>query len=585
MDIFNFLSLLGGLSFFLYGMKMLSGGLENLAGGRLEAILRKLTDKPIKGLLLGAIITAAIQSSSAVTVMLVGLVNSGIMTFSRTIAVIMGSNVGTTVTAWILSLSGIEGEGILVRLLKPENFAPIAALVGIILVSVAKRKGRREVGVVLIGFAVLMSGMTLMSDSVKPLSELEGFRESLLWFKNPILGILVGAVLTGVIQSSSASIGILQALSLTGRLDYAVAFPIVLGQNIGTCITALLSSIGVGRPARKVALFHVIFNLMGAVVAATLVYGADLVFNFAFFDYTADPAGIALIHTAFNVFATVLIFPARNLLERFIDMIIKPEREEKGARVPFIDERLLSTPSVALSECDRLGDEMARLAHETAGAAIRLYGEESKSREEPEAILAGERLLDKYEDVIGSFLVKLSSKKITVRDSRTVSKLFHSIGDFERIGDHSQNLVESFEEIKSKSISFSPPARRELDLLTRALNEILGLTFTSYSKGDTADASLVEPLEEVIDSIIKRIRENHIDRLRDGACTITQGFILSDLLNDFERISDHCSNIAVTLIEAEEGRYKSHEYLKQTKREDNRRFLALYNEFYERFKL
>lgn len=586
MDIFNILSLFGGLSFFLYGMRMLSGGLENIAGGRLEATLRRLTNKPVKGLLLGAVITAAIQSSSAVTVMLVGLVNSGIMTFSRTIPVIMGSNVGTTVTAWILSLSGIEGDSLAVRLLKPENFAPIAALVGIVLLTISKRKGRREIGTVLIGFAVLMSGMTLMSDSVKPLAELEGFRESLLLFTNPLLGILVGAVFTGIIQSSSASVGILQALSLTGRVNYSLALPIVIGQNIGTCVTALLSSIGVGRSARKVALFHVLFNLIGAAVTTALIYGFDLAIDFALFDRAADPVGIAIAHTLFNVFSTIVLFPARNVLDRLTDKLLKPDSNETDTHAPFIDERLLTTPSVAVSECDRLGDEMARLARSISIEAVALYGADGKSREGSHvSILEGERRLDKYEDIIGSFLVKLSSKKITSHASNTVSKLFRSIGDFERIGDHSQNLVESREEINSKSIVFSQPARRELDLLARALREIIDRTFEAYAKDDVSEASLVEPLEQVIDSLIKKIRENHIKRLRDGACTIVHGFVLSDVLNDFERISDHCSNIAVTLIESRSGRNESHEYLKQTKREDNRRFLALYKEFYEKFKL
>lgn len=547
MDIFSVFTLCGGLAFFLYGMSVMSSGLEKAAGGRLEQMLKKMTANPFKSLLLGAGITIAIQSSSAMTVMLVGLVNSGIMELSQTVGVIMGSNIGTTLTAWILSLAGIESDAVWLRMLKPESFSPIVAFIGIILIMVSRDDRRRSAGSIMVGFAVLMYGMELMSDSVSPLADMPQFSAILTAFTNPILGVVVGAVFTGVIQSSAASVAILQALSLTGGITYGMALPIIMGQNIGTCVTALLSSIGVNRNARRVAVVHISFNLIGTVVFLVLLFGADLFFHFPFMDVQIDPVGIAMVHSIFNIATTLMLLPFSKQLVRIANMVIPDVAGEQ--KFTFVDSRLLATPSVAIAECNNKTVEMAKIAEETIVKALSLldrYDEKVAGE-----VKVNEDKLDLYEDKLGTTLVQLSSKALSDTDSRKVSKQLHTIGDFERIGDHAVNLWKAAEEIHVKGIHFSSQAEEELRTLTAALKEILDITTEAFSRDDIRLAKQVEPLEQVIDCLIADIKSNHIVRLQNGHCTIEMGFVLSDILTNCERVSDHCSNIAVAQIETE----------------------------------
>ena len=581
MDIFSLFNLCGGVAFFLYGMSVMSSGLERIAGGRLEQLLRKMTDNPVKSLLLGAGITVAIQSSSAMTVMLVGLVNSGIMELGQTIGVIMGSNVGTTLTAWILSLAGIQGESLWLRLLKPEVFSPVAALVGIILIMSGKSDRRRSAGNILVGFAVLMFGMELMQDAVSPLADMPEFSAVLTAFTNPFLGVLVGAVFTGIIQSSAASVGILQALSLTGSVTYGMALPIIMGQNIGTCVTALLSSIGVNRNARRVAVIHVSFNLIGTAVCLLGFYGSDLIFHYAFMDAAIDPVGIAMTHSVFNIATTALLLPFTKQLERLAYRVVAETPEEQP--VTLVDSRLLATPSVAIAESGNKTVEMARLARETILKALSLLDRyDDKTAEE---IRANEDRLDMYEDKLGTFLVGLSGKALSEADSRRVSKQLHTIGDFERIGDHALNLLGTAREIRDKGIRFSPSAQKELETLLAALREILDITTRAFAEDDLDLARRVEPLEQVVDCLIAEIKSNHIARLQNGNCTIELGFVLSDLLTNCERVSDHCSNIAVAQIETAQNVYDAHQYLSGVKSNGDAGFQREFQADLERFHL
>lgn len=575
MDIFSVFTLCGGLAFFLYGMSVMSSGLEKAAGGRLEQMLKKMTANPFKSLLLGAGITIAIQSSSAMTVMLVGLVNSGIMELSQTVGVIMGSNIGTTLTAWILSLAGIESDAVWLRMLKPESFSPIVAFIGIILIMVSKDDRRRSAGSIMVGFAVLMYGMELMSDSVSPLADTPQFSAILTAFTNPILGVVVGAVFTGVIQSSAASVAILQALSLTGGITYGMALPIIMGQNIGTCVTALLSSIGVNRNARRVAVVHISFNLIGTVVFLVLLFGADLFFHFPFMDVQIDPVGIAMVHSIFNIATTLMLLPFSKQLVRIANMVIPDVAGEQ--KFTFVDSRLLATPSVAIAECNNKTVEMAKIAEETIVKALSLldrYDEKVAGE-----VKVNEDKLDLYEDKLGTTLVQLSSKALSDTDSRKVSKQLHTIGDFERIGDHAVNLWKAAEEIHVKGIHFSSQAEEELRTLTAALKEILDITTEAFSRDDIRLAKQVEPLEQVIDCLIADIKSNHIVRLQNGHCTIEMGFVLSDILTNCERVSDHCSNIAVAQIETEQNAYQAHEYLNGVKNAGNEDFQQSFDHY------
>ncbi len=578
----SIIMLFGGLAFFLYGMHVMSTGLEKMSGSKLEKVLKQSTSNPFKSLLLGAGITIAIQSSSAMTVMLVGLVNSGIMALGQTIGVIMGSNIGTTLTAWILSLNGIESsENLFLNLLKPENFSPVIALVGIGMIMLAKRQKLKDIGNIFVGFAVLMYGMVLMGDAVEPLSEMEGFSDMLTAFTNPILGVLVGAVFTGVIQSSAASVGILMTLSLNGQVTFGMAIPIIMGQNIGTCVTALISSIGVNKNAKRVAVVHIAFNLIGSIVGLVLIYGLNLIFHFTFLDNVISPVGIAACHSIFNICTTALLLPFSKQLEKLANLVVRDSKTKE--KYTFIDQRLLDTPSFAISECNNRTVDMAQIAKETILNAIHLFDNYDEST--CEAILKQEESLDRYEDKLGTFLVRLSSKELSDSDSHQVSKMLHTIGDFERIGDHAVNLLKVAQEIHDKKIQFSHEAKRELSVLTAALKEILDITTRAFSDDDLQLATKVEPLEQVIDELIAKIKFNHIERLQRGNCTIELGFILSDVLTNYERVSDHCSNIAVAMIEVEHDSFKTHKYLGQLKSDENLEFSLEFNDYKEKYAL
>ena len=555
MDIFSVFTLCGGLAFFLYGMTVMSKSLEKIAGGKLERMLKRMTSNPFKSLLLGAGITIAIQSSSAMTVMLVGLVNSGIMELGQTIGVIMGSNIGTTLTAWILSLSGIESSNVFIKMLKPENFSPVLALIGVIFIMGSKKQKRRDIGRILVGFAILMYGMELMKDSCAPLADMPGFADMLTAFNNPLLGVAVGAIFTGVIQSSAASVGILQALALTGAVTYGMAIPIIMGQNIGTCVTALLSSIGVNRNAKRVAVVHISFNIIGSVIFLILFYGGNMLFPFGFLSMTTGAVGIAFCHTVFNVCTTLMLLPFSRQLEKLAVRAVKDDN--KSEDFAFLDPLLMRTPSVAISECVAMTNRMGELAHETLLLAIQQFSSYTEERETQ--ILENEDKLDIYEDKLGNYLVTISQHGVSMVDMRTVSRLLHAISDFERIGDHALNLQDSAKELHEKGIRFSDIAVAELQVMIRALDEIMDKAFASFAADDVDTAYEVEPLEETIDRLTEEVRRRHILRLQAGECTIQLGFILNDLLTNLERVSDHCSNIAMSVIE-EQSAMDRHAY-------------------------
>lgn len=579
MDVFSFFTLGGGLALFLYGMNVMSQGLSRIAGGRLESILKKMTATKLHSLFLGFAITAAIQSSSAVTVMLVGLVNSGIMELGQTIGVIMGSNIGTTVTAWILSLIGIQGDNFFVKIVNPSNFSPVLALVGVIMTMSAKKSKHKDIGTIMIGFAILMFGMGFMSDAVKPLTESPQFAKILLAFNNPFLGILTGFVLTAIIQSSSASVGILQALSLTSSLTYGMAIPIIMGQNIGTCITAIISSIGVSKNAKRVAVIHVLFNLIGTAVCLVLFYVGHALFKFPWIETTIGPLGIAISHTIFNVLTTIFLLPFSNKIVLVARKIIRAEGHESS----FLDERLFRTPPVAIQECRNKTDEMARLAIGNVSSAMELIF--NYDEDKAEKIDKIESQIDKFEDKLGSYLVKLSGFELSDTDSRMISTLLHTIGDFERIGDHATTILQAAREIKDKDIVFSDTAMVELNHIKSALDEIVSITLAAFVDDNLEKAREVEPLEEVIDDLTDLIKTRHINRLQSGECTIEHGFVLNDMLISFERISDHCSNVAAALIELENYSFERHKYLRRLKTRDDENFKALYQEFSSKYGL
>nr|WP_325252640.1 Na/Pi cotransporter family protein [uncultured Oscillibacter sp.] len=564
MDIFSLFTLCGGLAFFLYGMTTMSKSLEKMAGGKLERLLKRMTSNPFKSLLLGAGITIAIQSSSAMTVMLVGLVNSGVMEIGQTIGVIMGSNIGTTLTAWILSLTGIESGSVLVNMLKPENFSPLLALAGVVLIMGSKKQRRRDIGRILVGFSILMYGMELMKNSVSPLADMPEFSQILTAFRNPLLGVLVGAVFTGVIQSSAASVGILQALALTGSITYGMAIPIIMGQNIGTCITALISSIGVNRNARRVSVIHISFNVIGTAAGLILFFGGNMLLHYTFMDLPVGAVGIAFCHTVFNVVTTALLLPFSRQLERLARRLVSDET--KAEEFAFLDPLLLRTPGVAISECVSMTNRMGALARDNLLLAIRQLSDFSETRENQ--IVENEDKLDIYEDRLGSYLVQVSQHGVSMDDIRTVSRLLHAIGDFERIGDHALNLQDSARELHERGLTFSGPAEAELQVLISALEDILEAALNCFTAADAVAAQSIEPLEETIDRLVDEIRSRHIIRLQTGACTIQLGFVLNDLLGNFERVSDHCSNIAVSVIEEKSGDVSRHAYLHELTSED-----------------
>ncbi|MBQ7091977.1 MAG: Na/Pi cotransporter family protein, partial [Clostridia bacterium] len=544
MTIFNVLSLIGGLSLFLFGMNIMGNALEKRAGSRLKKILASLTSSPIKGLMLGLAVTAVIQSSSATTVMVVGFVNSGIMTLRQAINVIMGANIGTTVTAWMLSLTGISGDSLFIQLLKPTSFTPILALIGAVMYLFLKDVRKKDTGEALLGFAVLMFGMDAMSAAVKPLAAVPEFGNILIMLSNPIFGVLAGALLTAIIQSSSASVGILQALSATGQVTFGSAIPIIMGQNIGTCVTALLSSVGTTKGARRAAMVHLYFNILGTVVLLILFNIANGIFDFAFVHESANQAGIAIVHTVFNLSCTALLFPFGKQLERLACATVRDDGQ--ADELQMLDERLLATPAAAIMRCTDLTHKMARkscTALADALAILRNY--DSKAAQK---IYDTESKVDEYEDKLGDFLVKLSAEDMNADDSREASTLLHLIGDFERISDHAVNLVESAEELNSKGLSFSAQGKKEIEVLYCALEEILQLTQTAMCERDMQAAALVESLEQVIDHLKKTIKMQHVMRLKNGQCTIEVGFVLNDILTCMERTSDHCSNIAACIL-------------------------------------
>ena len=565
MDIFSVFTLCGGLAFFLYGMTVMSNSLEKMAGGKLERLLKVMTANRFKALLLGLGITIAIQSSSAVTVMLVGLVNSGVMELGQTIGVIMGSNIGTTITAWLLSLTGIESDNIIMNMLKPKNFSPLLALIGVLLIMAAKKQRRKDVGTVLIGFSILMTGMELMSGAVKPLAEVPEFTSLMTSFSNPILGILFGAAFTAVIQSSSASVGILQALALTGAVPYSTAIPVIMGQNIGTCITAIISSLGANNSARRVSMIHISFNILGTLIFSILFYGINALFPLAIMDQAAGVAGIAICHTVFNVFTTMTLLPFAKQLERLARKLIKDDN--KKTEFAFLDPLLLRTPSVAVNECIAMANRMGEVAHQNLLLGIQQLSFYSETRETQ--MLENEEKLDIYEDRLSDYLVQISQHGVSADDSQTVSRLLHAIGDFERIGDHALNLQESAKEIHDKGVQFSVSADTELNSLLSAIIEIMDFAFKSFSANDATLAKSVEPLEETIDHLTGNIRLRHIRRLQTGECTVQLGFIHSDLLTNFERVSDHCSNIALSVLEAQDLTMDRHAYLHDLKKDSD----------------
>ncbi len=577
-DIIVMISLLcGGLAFFMYGMNVMSSGLEKMAGGKLEGMLRKATSNPFKSLGLGAGITIAIQSSSAVTVMLVGLVNSGIMLLGQTIGVIMGSNIGTTLTAWILAFNGTDTEGSpILTLLKPEVFALVFALIGIAVTMFSKKEKHHSIAYIVVGFAVLIYGMEMMGDAMKPFRDVDEatFSQVLRLFENPLFGVAVGAIFTGIIQSSAASIGILMTFAAipTLNITFAMAIPIIMGQNIGTCVTALISSFGVTKNAKRVSVVHILFNIVGTVVFLALYLIADGIFDFAFSGKTVDGFDISLIHTIFNVAATALLMPFAKVLEKAAYLLVKDSEEKETFE--FIDQRLLATPSIAIAECDRKTTEMAKIAQKTLKNAMGLIWDYDEAL--AKKVAKEEDQLDFYEDKLGTCLVQLSSRALSDGDSKRVSKQLHTIGDFERIGDHAVNLLKTAEEIHQKQVAFSAQAVAELQVVTQAISEIVDLTVDSFAKEDIEGATRVEPLEQWIDHLIAEVKVRHIERLQNGKCTIQLGFILSDILNNYERISDHCSNIAVALIETKQNAYEAHEYLNGVKQAGDPEFESAY---------
>ena len=573
------LLLIGGLAFFLFGMNVMSDGLRKVAGGSLERSLKKITDNRWMAMLLGFIITIAIQSSSAMTVMLVGLVNSGIMQFGQTIGVIMGSNIGTTVTTRITSLSGITGSGV-ASMLKPENFAPVVALIGIALITLSKKPRRHDFGRILVGFAILMYGMVMMGNSVKELKDSPSFTALLTAFNNPFVAVLISTIFTGVIQSSAATISIVQNLALSGNITYNMAIPLVLGANIGTCVTALISSVGVNKSAKKVSIVHIIIKIIGTIVCMGLFYGADLIFHFSFKNSEITIFGVAMVHTVFNVVNTVILFPFWKHLERLTNLLVRPSKATE--ETAFLDERLLSTVSIAVAEANGRTNKMAKIARSTLLTAVGLL--QSYDEKAAATVLKNEDDLDLYEDKLGTFLVKLARKSLSEKDSQEVSKMLHTIGDLERLGDHAVNLLRSAEEIHDKKINFSAQAREELDNLTAALTEILNVTIDSFCEEDLEMARHVEPLEQVIDLLIAEAKSAHVERLQSGVCTIEMGFVLSDLLTNYERVSDHCSNIAVALIETHAGSFGTHEYLNAVKETGSHEFAEIYRDYKEKYR-
>ncbi len=575
MGISEILELLLGLVLFLYGMTVMGNALEKCAGHRMKSILGKMTSNTFKGFLLGLGVTLLIQSSSATTVMVVGFVNSGLMTLGQSIGVIMGANLGTSVTAWLISMTSIEASGIL-SLFKPSTFTPILAVIGIILFMFQKNAKRKDIGLIMIGFAILMFGMDTMSGSVAGLKENEAFTSVLTAFSNPILGVLVGTVFTAIIQSSSASVGILQALTTTGAVSYATAIPVIMGQNIGTCVSAMISSVGASKNARRAAIIHLSFNVIATLIILPVYYALNMIFEIPFVQGYADPVGIAVVHTVFKIFALVLLMPASRLLEK-LAMKILPESKAEG-ETELLDERLFATPAVAIEQSRIVATEMADISIRSMKDALAMLNKPFSAKEAT-ALREAEDKVDLYEDKIGTYLVKVSALELSEEDSTQANELLRLIGDIERISDHSVEVIASLEEMHEKGLDFSADAKRELTVMTDAVSEILDLALTAIQKRDLAAAAMVEPLEQVVDALRDKIKKQHISRLQKQECTIEMGFILADLLNSLERISDHCSNIAGCMLEMSHESMDMHQYLRSVKAGEEQGF----NHYFEYF--
>ncbi len=589
MSIFMVLSLIGGLALFLYGMQMMGDGLKKVSGGKLEMILEKLTSNKIMAVLLGAGVTAVIQSSSATTVMVVGFVNSGIMSLSRAVGVIMGANVGTTVTAWILSMTEITGQSLFLQLLKPSSFSPILAIVGVAILMVSKKEKQRDGATIMLGFAILMFGMEMMSGAVEPLAESEEFQDVLLMFANPVLGMLVGCGFTILIQSSSASVGILQALSATGAVTNLSAIPLIMGANVGSTTTALISSIGASRNAKRAALVHFYFNIIKTVTFMVLFYSLNAVFHFAFANEPATAVGIAVIHSSFNIAAAIVFTPVSAIFEKMAYVTLPKLESEEEDKIPakseiqILDPRFLETPGYALEQCKNAAIDMANYSREALFLAIdqiRKFDKKGAAR-----VINLEELVDHYEDELGSYLVKLSSRHLSEKDSQELSVLLHCIGDFERISDHAINIMESAREMNDKNLSFSKKAEEELAVFTSAIKDIVNTSILVFQEEDLKLALQVEPLEEVIDHLNAEVKKRHIKRLRKGKCTIEMGFILSDISTNYERVSDHCSNIALCLLQLNEDNFDTHMYQENISSSDNEEFNEEYKRLRTRYQL
>ena len=582
MDIFSIFTLIGGLAFFLYGISIMSSGLEKIAGGKLEKLLKKMTSSPLKGLLLGAGITAVIQSSSATTVMLIGLVNSGLMELSQTISVIIGTNIGTTITAWILSLSGIDaGASMILKLLKPESFTPILAFIGVCMIMAAKSNKNKSIGSVMVGFAILMFGMGLMSSSMAPLSQNDDFKNMMIAFTNPFLGFIVGVVLTVVIQSSSASVGILQALSLVGGVSWGAAIPIILGQNLGTCISAVLASIGVSTNAKRVAMVHVIFNSIGALILLPVFYIANAIFHFAFVNTDINPAGIAIVHTTYNILTAIILFNFIKFLEKSAIKLVPDKNKESEKRV-FLDERLLNTPTLAISESFNKTVEMGEIVRNNFMTASHML--KSFDKKAAEKIRENEETIDSFEDYLNSYLLKLSGRDLTEADNNRISQVMLAIGDIERIGDHATHILKYAEKLSDKDMKFSDEAVEEIKTIVGAVSEIYDMALECYKTDNLELAQKIEPLEAVIKKGVKRAKNNHIHRLQLGQCNADRSFIFSDLLNDLRRIAAHCGNIATSVIQLYDITINKHEYNHRNKDEDLE-FKARYKDYKSRYKV
>ena len=584
MSVFNLLTLVGGLAMFLFGMNYMGKALEKIGGGRFESVLEKMTDNRIKGVLLGAGVTALIQSSSAVTVMAVGFVNSSIMSLHQVIGIIMGANIGTTVTSWILSLTNIPSTNIILRLLKPSAFVPILALVGIVMYMWSKNDKKKDIGSILLGFSVLMVGMETMSTAVAPLRDVPEFTSILTKFSNPVLGLLAGAVLTAVIQSSSASVGILQALAVTGGVNVAAAFPIILGQNIGTCITAVISSVGTSKNAKRTAGVYLTFSVIGVIVAMVLFYGVNAIFGLPFINKTVSPVSIAVIHSAFNIFATIILFPFGKQLEKLMCFIIKDDKkkaEEKNSAL--VEERFLLSPAYAIDKIKERSDEMANLARENILLSLDFI--KTYSSKKDEAIKANEKMLDAFEDELETYLVKINAMELSVDESMRLSKLSHAIGNFERIGDYGVNILKTKRKMHKENIHFSDEANKELDVMAAAVREIVESSTVAFINDDIELAQTIEPLEQVINNLKAQLRALHSKRMEAGECTIENGMLFFDIVNSFERIADHCSNLAVCIIELSQGSYQTHSYLKGVKNSNNKTFMEQFESYLTKYEL